>query len=85
MSSSERDTRHRQVARLALSIASLSLAWQCARGAVFPLPEDGSTVIGENSSVTTVYGSTLRVSITLEPTTAWWPTVVSPPRIVALA
>ena len=51
MSSSERDTRHRQVARLALSIASLSLAWQCGRGAVFPLPEDGSTVIGENSSV----------------------------------
>ena len=59
MSSSERDTRHRQVARLALSIASLSLAWQCARGAVFPLPEDGSTVIGENSSVTTVYADTL--------------------------
>ena len=41
------------------SLASLTLAWQSASGAVFPLPEDGSTVIGEDSSVTTVYADTL--------------------------
>jgi L,D-transpeptidase ErfK/SrfK len=59
MSTNERDTRQRQVAKLALSLASLTLAWQSARAAVFPLPEDGSTVIGEDSSVTTVYEDTL--------------------------
>jgi L,D-transpeptidase ErfK/SrfK len=48
-----------RVTKLAWSLASLTLAWQSARGAVFPLPEDGSTVIGEDSSVTTVYEDTL--------------------------
>jgi L,D-transpeptidase ErfK/SrfK len=46
-------------AKLIWSLASLTLAWQGASAAVIPLPEDGSTVIGEDSGVTTVYADTL--------------------------
>jgi L,D-transpeptidase ErfK/SrfK len=59
MSSIDRDTRHRPLTKLALSLASLTLAWQSAHAAVFQMPEDGSTVIGEDSSVTTAYEDTL--------------------------
>ena len=51
--------RRGQSGTLSLSLAWLSLAWQPAHGAVYPLPEDGSTVIGEDSNVTTVYEDTL--------------------------
>jgi hypothetical protein len=37
------------------------------------------------SMVTAVYGGMLRVIQADEPTTEWWPMVVLPPRIVALA
>jgi L,D-transpeptidase ErfK/SrfK len=37
----------------------LSLACVPARGSVYALPEDGSTIIGENGSMTTVYEDTL--------------------------
>jgi L,D-transpeptidase ErfK/SrfK len=44
---------------LSLHLACLALAWQSAHASVFPLPEDGSTVIGEDSAVTTVYEDSL--------------------------
>ena len=37
----------------------LCLACLPARGSVYPLPVDGSTVIGENGSMTTVYEDSL--------------------------
>src|SRR6516225_12012998 len=37
----------------------LCLACLPARGSVYPLPEDGSTVIGENGGMTTVYEDSL--------------------------
>jgi len=44
---------------LLLPLACLALAWQSAPASVFPLPEDGSTVIGEDSAVMTVYEDSL--------------------------
>jgi L,D-transpeptidase ErfK/SrfK len=44
---------------LSLQLACLALAWQSAPASVFPLPEDGSTVIGADSAVTTVYEDSL--------------------------
>jgi L,D-transpeptidase ErfK/SrfK len=54
--------RHRRCGHgraLTLALGWLALAWHPARGAVFPIPTDGSTVIGEDSRVTTVYADTL--------------------------
>jgi len=44
---------------LALGLAWLLLAPQASRGSVYTLPEDGSTLVGEDSAVTTVYEDTL--------------------------
>jgi L,D-transpeptidase ErfK/SrfK len=49
----------RYCAALALGVASLAFAWTPAHARVYPLPQDGSTVIGEDSAVTTVYEDTL--------------------------
>ncbi|MBV8974957.1 MAG: L,D-transpeptidase family protein, partial [Sinobacteraceae bacterium] len=46
-------------AALSLGLAWLALIGTCAYGRVVPLPADGSTVIGEDSSVTTVYEDSL--------------------------
>ena len=46
-------------AALALGVASLAFACGPVCAKVYPLPQDGSTVIGEDSSVTTVYEDTL--------------------------
>ena len=51
--------RHRYGRALSASCAWLLLTCGSAHGRVFPLPADGSTVIGEDSSVTTVYEDTL--------------------------
>ena len=37
---------------LSLHLACLALAWQSAHASVFPLPEDGSTVIGTRMRTT---------------------------------
>jgi L,D-transpeptidase ErfK/SrfK len=42
-----------------LSLACLAFACVPAHGSTFELPEDGSSVIGENTSVTTVYEDSL--------------------------
>ena len=44
---------------LALGVVSLAFACDPAHARVYPLPQDGSTVIGEDSAVTTVYEDTL--------------------------
>jgi L,D-transpeptidase ErfK/SrfK len=49
----------RTLRTLSLHLACLALAWQSAHASVFSLPEDGSTVIGEDSAVTTVYEDSL--------------------------
>ena len=49
----------RCIRALKLALAGFVLASALAYGRVFPLPADGSTVIGEDSSVTTVYQDTL--------------------------
>ena len=46
-------------AALALGLASLAFACDPTQARVYPLPQDGSTVIGEDSAVTTVYEDTL--------------------------
>jgi len=51
--------RHRYGRALSVSCAWLLLTCGSSYGRVFPLPADGSTVIGEDSSVTTVYEDTL--------------------------
>jgi len=53
----DRERSHGQV--LSVGCAWLLLITGPAYGRVFPLPADGSTVIGEDSSVTTVYQDTL--------------------------
>jgi L,D-transpeptidase ErfK/SrfK len=54
-----RNRQHRYGRALSVSCAWLLLTCGSAHGRVFPLPADGSTVIGEDSSVTTVYEDTL--------------------------
>jgi len=44
---------------LALSLAALSLASAPAGASLYPLPVDGSAVVGEDANVTTVYEDTL--------------------------
>jgi L,D-transpeptidase ErfK/SrfK len=51
--------QRRYAGTLSLTLASLALAWDSADGSVFSLPADGSTVIGEDASVSTVYEDTL--------------------------
>jgi L,D-transpeptidase ErfK/SrfK len=46
-------------ALLSLSILWLAAAGSPARASTFPLPEDGSTLIGQDESVTTVYEDSL--------------------------
>jgi len=46
-------------AALTLGLAWIVLGCATANARVFPLPGDGSTVIGEDSSVTTVYEDSL--------------------------
>jgi L,D-transpeptidase ErfK/SrfK len=45
--------------RLALLVSAAALAAVTAQASVFPLPTDGSIVVGEDSSVTSVYEDTL--------------------------
>jgi len=54
-----RNRRHRYGRALSVSCAWLLLTCGSSYGRVFPLPTDGSTVIGEDASVTTVYEDTL--------------------------
>jgi len=54
-----RERRRRYAGALSLGLAALAFAWDLAGGSVFALPADGSTVIGEDSAVTTVYEDTL--------------------------
>ena len=59
MVSAERGTKRRYRREGRVSLASLVFASTLAFGRVFPLPTDGSTVIGEDSSMTTVYADSL--------------------------
>jgi len=54
-----RNRRHRYGRALSVSCAWLLLTCGSSYGRVFPLPTDGSTVIGEDASVKTVYEDTL--------------------------
>lgn len=54
-----REGKHRYGQALSVSCVWLLLTCGSSYGRVFPLPADGSTVIGEDSSVTTVYEDTL--------------------------
>ena len=54
-----REGKHRYGRALSVSCIWLLLTCGSCYGRVFPLPADGSTVIGEDSSVTTVYEDTL--------------------------
>jgi L,D-transpeptidase ErfK/SrfK len=51
--------QHRDGAAAWLALGCLAAAWHSACGSVYKLPADGSTLIGEDSSVTTVYEDTL--------------------------
>ncbi len=44
---------------LSLGVAWLALAWDPVYGSVYALPDNASTIVGEDSSVTTVYEDTL--------------------------
>jgi L,D-transpeptidase ErfK/SrfK len=44
---------------MSLSVASLVFVWHCAQASVYTLPEDGSTLVGDDATVTTVYEDTL--------------------------
>jgi len=46
-------------AAVSLRLAALVLAWHSACAMTYTIPEDGSTLIGEDASVTTVYEDTL--------------------------
>ena len=51
--------KHRYRAEHWLVLAWLAIASSLACASVYTLPEDGSTLIGEDGSVTTVYEDTL--------------------------
>jgi len=60
MASTEaRDKQRRYAGALSLSLAALALVSDRADASVFSLPVDGSTVIGEDASISTVYEDTL--------------------------
>jgi L,D-transpeptidase ErfK/SrfK len=59
VSTEVREKQRRYAGALSLSLASLACAWRLADASVFSVPADGSTVIGEDSAVTTVYEDTL--------------------------